>query len=145
MLIEINLSDLAQSEASLAGAEAKLIAAQNNIVFSKANFEKIISKKPTENIHEIQFTNFKLPQSLAESYKISNNENPDLKIAILEHEKSKQDVVIAKSKLLPSAKLSFEVTEYQDLSSTIDEKDQEILKVLRDILKYHEHLKVKYQ
>ena len=42
---EINLSDLAQSEASLAGAEAKLIAAQNNIVSSKANFEKIISKK----------------------------------------------------------------------------------------------------
>ena len=125
---EINLSDLAQSEASLAGAEAKLIAAQNNIVFSKANFEKIISKKPTENIHEIKFTNFKLPQSLAKSYKISSNENPDLKIAILEHEKSKQDVVIARSDLAPSATLSYKIAEQNDFSSTIQKRTQQTLK-----------------
>ena len=42
---EINLTDLAQSEASLAGAAAKLITAQNSLVTSKANFEKIIGKK----------------------------------------------------------------------------------------------------
>jgi outer membrane protein len=125
---EINLSDLAQSEASLAGAEAKLIAAQNNIVSSKANFEKIISKKPTENIQEIQFTNFKLPQSLAESYKISENENPDLKIAILEHEKSQQDVVIARSDLAPSATLSYKIAEQNDFSSTIQKRTQQTLK-----------------
>ena len=125
---EINLSDLAQSEASLAGAEAKLIAAQNNIVSSKANFEKIISKKPTENIQEIQFTNFKLPKSLAESYKISENENPDLKIAILEHKKSQQDVVIARSDLAPSATLSYKIAEQNDFSSTIQKRTQQTLK-----------------
>ena len=42
---EISLTDLAQSESSLAGAMAELIAAQNDLVTSKANFEKIIGKK----------------------------------------------------------------------------------------------------
>ena len=105
---EINLTDLAQSEASLAGAEAKLITA--------------------ENIQEIQFTNYWLPQSLAEAYKISNNENPDLKIAMLEYEKSKQDVVIAKSDLTPSATLSYKIAEQDDFSSTVQKRTQQTLK-----------------
>ena len=37
---EINLTDLAQSESSLAGATAALIAAQNDLVTSRTNFEK---------------------------------------------------------------------------------------------------------
>ena len=43
---EISLTDLAQSEASLAGGQAALIAAQNDLVTSKANYEKIIGIKP---------------------------------------------------------------------------------------------------
>ena len=125
---EINLTDLAQSEASLAGAEAKLITAQNDLVTSKANFDKIIGKKPIENIQEIQFTNYWLPQSLAEAYKISNDENPDLKIAMLEYEKSKQDVVIAKSDLTPSATLSYKIAEQDDFSSTVQKRTQQTLK-----------------
>ena len=125
---EINLTDLAQSEASLAGAEAKLITAQNDLVTSKANFDKIIGKKPIENIQEMQFTNYWLPQSLAEAYKISNNENPDLKIAMLEYEKSKQDVVIAKSDLTPSATLSYKIAEQDDFSSTVQKRTQQTLK-----------------
>ena len=125
---EINLTDLAQSEASLAGAEAKLITAQNDLVTSKANFDKIIGKKPIENIQEIQFTNYWLPQSLAEAYKISNDENPDLKIAMLEYEKSKQDVVIAKSDLKPSATLSYKIAEQDDFSSTVQKRTQQTLK-----------------
>ena len=125
---EINLTDLAQSEASLAGAEAKLIAARNDLVTAKVNFEKIVGKKLTENIQEIQFINFWLPQSLAEAYKISGNENPDLKIAILEYEKSKQDVIIAKSDLAPSASLSYKIAEQDDVSSTVQERTQQTLK-----------------
>ena len=41
---EISLTDLAQSESSLAGARAQLIAAQNDLVTSKANFEKVVGK-----------------------------------------------------------------------------------------------------
>ena len=125
---EINLTDLAQSEASLAGAQAKLAAAQNDLVTGKANFEKIIGKKVTENIQDIEFSNLWLPQSLAEARKISDEENPDLKIAILEYEKAEQDVTIAKSDLIPSATLSYKIAEQEDFSSTIKERTQQTLK-----------------
>ena len=71
---EINLADLAQSESFLAGARAELITAENSLVTSKANFEKIIGKKPSENIQEIKKTNLNLPESLATAYNISNSE-----------------------------------------------------------------------
>ena len=104
---EISLTDLAQSEASLAGARANLIIAQNDLVTSMANFEKIIGKKSTENIQETKETYLNLPKSLAEAYKIANSENPVLQIAILEYEQAKLDVTIAGSELSPSATLSY--------------------------------------
>ncbi|HIO51761.1 MAG TPA: hypothetical protein EYN36_04195, partial [Pelagibacteraceae bacterium] len=73
---EINLADLAQSESSLAGARAALITAQNELVTTKTNFEKVIGKQPSENIQEIKKTNLSLPGSLAAAYNISNSENP---------------------------------------------------------------------
>ena len=122
---EINLTDLAQSESSLAGARAELIAVQNDLVISKANFEKIIGKKPTEDIQEIKETNLNLPESLAAAYRISNSESPDLQIAFLEYKQSKLDVVIAGSDLSPSATLSYKIAEQDDFSSTVQERTQQ--------------------
>ena len=123
---EISLTDLSQSESSLAGAKAQLIAAKNDLITSKANFEKIIGKKITEESIESFEENFlKLPESLASAYKISNFENPDLQIAILEYEKSKLDVTIAGSELSPSATLSYKRAEQDDISSTVQERTQE--------------------
>ena len=122
---EINLTDLAQSESSLAGARAELIAVQNDLVTSKANFERIIGKKPTEDIQEIKETNLNLPESLAAAYRISNSESPDLQIAFLEYKQSKLDVVIAGSDLSPSATLSYKIAEQDDFSSTVQERTQQ--------------------
>ena len=122
---EINLTDLSQSESSLAGARAELIAAENDLVTSKANFEKIIGKKSTEDIKEIEKINLNLPESLATAYRISNSENPDLQIALMEYEQSKLDVVIAGSELSPSATLSYKIAEQDDISSTIQERTQQ--------------------
>ena len=122
---EINLTDLAQSESSLAGATAALITAQNDLVTSKANFEKIIGKKPTENIQEIKENNLNIPESLAVAYSVSNLENPDLQISILEYEQSKLDVVIAGSELSPSATLSYKIAEQEDFGATVKERTQQ--------------------
>ena len=103
---EIGLTDLAQSESSLSGAKAALIAAQNDLVTSRANFEKIIGNKPSENIQDINKVNLNLPESLAKAYKISSLENPNLQIATLEYKQSKLDVIIAGAELSPSATLS---------------------------------------
>ena len=122
---EISLTDLAQSESSFLGANAALIAAQNDLVTSLANFEKVIGEKPSENIQEIREINLKLPKSLAEAYKISNSENPDLQIASLEYKQSKLDVVIAGSDLSPSATLSYKIADQEDLSSSVQDRTQQ--------------------
>jgi len=122
---EISLTDLAQSESSLAGARAELIAAQNDLVTSKANFEKIIGKKPTKDISEIKEIDLNLPESLAAAYNISNAENPNLQIAILEFKQAKLDVVIAGSDLSPSATLSYKVAEQDDVSATVQDRTQQ--------------------
>ena len=95
------------------------------MVTSKANFEKIIGQKPHENIQEIKEINLSLPKSLATAYRISNSENPDLQIAMLEYEQSKMDVVIAGSDLSPSATLSYKIAEQDDFSSTVKDRTQQ--------------------
>ena len=123
---EINLTDLAQSESSLAGARAELIVVKNNLITSKTNFEKIVGKKIIdENVEVSVENNLNLPESLATAFKISNSENPDLQIAFLEYEQSKLDVTIAASELSPSATLSYKRAEQDNISSTIQERTQE--------------------
>ena len=123
---EISLTDLAQSESSLAGARAELIVAKNNLITSKTNFEKIVGKKIIdENVEASVENNLNLPESLATAFKISNSENPDLQIAFLEYEQSKLDVTIAASELSPSATLSYKRAEQDNISSTIQERTQE--------------------
>ncbi len=126
---EINLTDLAQSEASLAGANARLIEAQNKLITSKLNYEKTIGIiNNHENLKEMYFFNYELPASLASANQIAKKENPDLNIAILELEQSQQDILIARSELSPSASLSYKMTQTEDISSSYDETDKEILK-----------------
>ena len=122
---EINLTDLAQSESSFLGGKAELIAAQNDLITSKANFEKIIGKKSPEDIDEIKKIEIDLPTSLAEAYNISNSENPDLQIASLKFKQSKLDVTIAGSDLSPSATLSYKIAEQDDISATIKDRTQQ--------------------
>ena len=126
---EISLIDLAQSESSLAGARAELIAAKNNLITSNANFKKIVGIKLNgNNVERPGKNDLNLPKSLASAYKISNSENPDLQIAALEYEQSKLDLKIAASELSPSATLSYERAEQDDISTTINERTQETLK-----------------
>ena len=124
---EISLTDLAQSESSLAGGTAKLISAQNDLVTSKLNFEKVIGKKAPENTKEIKEINLNLPKSLATSYNISNSENPNLQISLLEYEQAKLDIIIAASELSPSATLSYKVAEQENMSATITERTQQTM------------------
>ena len=125
---EISLTDLAQSEASLAGAQAQLIAAQNDLVTSKANFEKVIGKRPADNIQENEINNLSLPESLATANNISNSENPDLQISFLEYKQAKLDVIIAGSDLSPSATLSYKIAEQDDFSATVQDRTQQTVK-----------------
>ena len=126
---QVTISDVAQSESSLAEAQAKFIQAQNDVLTSKLNYENIIGPLPNSNLLEKNFTiNFVMPENLNSAIELSKKNNPDLNIALLEYEQSEKDIIIAKSDLTPTAKLSFERSYSDDFSSTYDEREKDILK-----------------
>ena len=126
---QVTISDVAQSESSLAESQAKLIQAQNDVLTSKLNYENIIGPLSNSNLLEKKSTiNFVMPQNLNSAIELSKKNNPDLNIALLEYKQSEKDTTIAKSDLSPTAKLSFERTYSNDLSSTYDEREKDILK-----------------
>ena len=53
---EITLTDLAQSESSLAGANAKFISAETELLTAKSNFERIIRLPAPEKLTKNNFT-----------------------------------------------------------------------------------------
>ncbi len=125
----ISLSDVAQSESSLAGAQAKLIQAENDFLTSKLNYENVIGTiNDTEALDKSSITIVNLPNELNSAIEISKKGNPDLIIAQLEYEQSKKDTTSARSDLAPTATLSFDRSKTDDLSSTYDEKEQDTLK-----------------
>ena len=126
---QITLSDLSQSESSLAGAEAKNIKAINDLTTSKLNYENVIGKiNNVDNLNKTLNPISPLPKSLSEAIEISNNNNPDIIIARIEYEQSEKDIKISKADLAPTATLSVERSNTEDFSSTIDEKEQDTIK-----------------
>ena len=125
----ISLSDVAQSESSLAGAQAKLIQAENDFLTSKLNYENVIGKlNDAELLDKSSITVTELPNDLNSAIEISKKNNPNLIIAQLEYEQSKKDTTSAKADLAPSATLSFDRSQTDDFSATYDERDKETLK-----------------
>ena len=126
---QISVVDLAQSESSLAGANAKFIEAKNEVVTGKLIYENVIgSIDNISDLNEKLSFNLKLPQSLGEANKVSQKNNPGLIIAKLELQQSEKDIKIAQASLGPSATLSFETSQTEDLSATYDERDKSVLK-----------------
>ena len=125
---QITASDLAQSQSSLAGAQARYIEAQNNIVTSKLNYENVIGTIAEEaKLKKIYNAQVTIPKNLSEAKKISLEKSPELIIAEIEYGQSELDVKIARSDLSPTAKISLERTYTDDLSATYDEREKDVL------------------
>ena len=126
---QISLSDVSQSESSLAGAEASFIQAQSDLLTSKLNYENIIGPLGNaQSLDKSSIISYQIPGSLNSAIEQSKKSNPDLIIAEMEYEQSKKDTSIARSELVPTAKLSLEKSYSDDLSATYDERDKETLK-----------------
>ena len=126
---QITLSDVSQSESSLAEAQAKLIQAENELLTSKLNYENIIGVlKDPNSLDKKSINEYPLPESLNSAIEISKKNNPDLIIAQLDYEKAQKDKIIAKSDLAPTANLTLERSYTDDLSSTYDEREKDTIK-----------------
>ena len=124
---EITLTDLAQSESSLAGANAQMIIAETDLQNTRVDFEKIIGVSPPNNLETNYQLNIKLPISLSESLDLAKSNNQRLLIAAIDYQIANRDLNIEKSKLSPSATLNYSKSETNQLSSTVDETDEEKL------------------
>jgi len=128
---EITLTDLAQSESSLAGANAKFIAAESELLTSKSNFERVIRLPAPEKLTKnnlIKKITLNLPTNLNTALSFSKKNNPKLLLAEIDYEISKKNVYIEKAKFSPSASINYKQSQSKDLSSSIDERDQELIK-----------------
>ena len=125
---EITLTDLAQSESSLAGANASLIKAKTELLSSKTNFERVTRENVPnfEDLNDKVFIN--LPNSLKDSLEISNLNNLSLLLSKLDYEISIKNLNIEKARLSPSASIKISKSENKDFSSTIDEQNDETVK-----------------
>ncbi len=125
---QITATDLAQSQSSLAGAQAGFIGAQNSIVTSKLAYENIIGPiNINEKLKKTYNADVLIPSNLAEAKKTSEQKSPELIIADIEYGQSELDVKIARSDLSPTAKLLLERTYVDDLSATYDEREKDVL------------------
>ena len=126
---QITTADLYQSESSLAGAKAQFIQSKSELMINKLNYENIIGKLSDPNkLKRSSESIVSVPISLSKSIELSKNNNPDIKIAKLELNKSEKDLSISEADLNPTASLSLERSYTEDLSATYDEKEKDILK-----------------
>ena len=126
---QITITDLSQSESSLAGAQAQFTQASNDLLISKLNYENIIgnSSNPSK-LKKSSKAIVNIPESLNVAIELSKKNNPDIKISELNLIQSEKDLAISEADLKPTASLSLERSYSDDLSSTYDQREKDTLK-----------------
>jgi outer membrane protein len=126
---QITNADVAQSESSLAGAQAQFAMSKSELLINKLNYENIIGKINDPNTLKKNSNSIvNIQKTLNDAINLSKQNNPDLQIAKLDLEISEKDISIVESDLKPTASISLEKSYTDDLSSTIGERNKDILK-----------------
>ena len=126
---QITITDLAQSESSLAGAQAQFTQAKSDLLIAKLTYENIIGNISDPNkLKKNSNAIVSIPKTLDEAINLSKQNNPDIKIAKFDLAQSEKDLAISESDLMPTASLSLERSYADDISSTIDERKKDVLK-----------------
>ena len=126
---QITITDLSQSESSLAGAQAQFTQSKSDLLISKLNYENIIGNiDDPSKLKKSSNSIVKIPENLSKAVSLSKENNPDIKIAELELIQSEKDIEISQSDLSPTASLSLERSYNYDLSTTYDEREKDVLK-----------------
>ena len=126
---KITTADLSQSESSLAGATAQFAQAKSELMISKLNYENIIGTiKDPKKLKKSSKAMVAIPKSLSEAINISKKNDPDIQISRLELNQIEKDLAISEADLKPTASISLERSYADDLSSTYDRRDKDVLK-----------------
>ena len=110
---EITRTDVSLARASVARATAERIQAQGQLTISQATFRQIVGQEP-EDVLENPMLNLSLPQTLDQARDIALNNNPSLIAAQLNLVIAENQLMIARSGLLPTATLNGGVSQRND-------------------------------
>ncbi len=126
---QITNTDLAQSESSLAGAQAQFVKSKSDLLISKLYYENIIGRIEDPNsLKKNPNAIVNIPKTLNEAINLSKKNNPDITIAKLDLAQSEKDLAISESDLKPTASVSLERSYSDDFSATVDQKEKDTLK-----------------
>ena len=126
---QITNADLAQSESSLAGAQAQFAKSKSDLLINKLYYENVIGKIEDPNLLQKNSDAIvNIPKTLTEAINLSKQNNPDITIAKLDLAQSEKDLAISESDLKPTASVSIERSYSDDFSATYDRKEKDTLK-----------------
>jgi len=119
---EITRTDVAQSEARLAGATAGRIAAEGELAASRARFVEVVGDAPgTLETPPIVTT---LPGSLEEAIEVAVSANPDVVAADYVERAARDGVDVVFGELLPSVSVRTTLLDEHDASPFVDTGEQ---------------------
>ncbi len=103
-----SLSAIQQAESRLALAEVNSLAAENNLMDARTNFERVVGMPPPEALDPVDATIAPLPPSLAEAQAITQEKHPVMTVAQADIEAAIAQREAAKSTLYPRLDLEIE-------------------------------------
>ena len=104
---EITLTDLAQSESSLAGANANLIKAKTELLSSQTNFKRVTREEAPNSLNLNENVELVLPNTLSAALELANLNNVDILLSQLDYEIAAKDLNIERARLSPSASINY--------------------------------------
>jgi outer membrane protein len=119
---ELTRTDVAQSRASLSGAQASVAVAVANVKASEANYETVIGRKPGKLAAAHMA---KGPKSLDSALATAQENNPNILAAAFVEEAATHQVEVVKGDLLPSISITGTASVSDDPSVGIERSDFE--------------------
>jgi outer membrane protein len=113
---EVTKTDVAQAQASLAGAQAQALSAESTLQSSIASYRQVIGDEP-RNLAPVQPLGKILPKTLPEAIAISQVENPAIVAALHGVDSAELNVKIVEGALLPTLNLQAQVGQNWDSTS----------------------------
>ena len=114
---EVTKTDVAQAEARRAGATSDLSLAQANLKSSRATYEQVVGRAPS-NLSEPPPIESVLPNTLPSALSIGEGENPDIQQAVYLEKASAYDIKRIIGETLPELNLETEYSESFEPSLT---------------------------
>jgi outer membrane protein len=114
---EVTRTDVAQAEASLAGAQATALAAQSTLQTSIANYRQTIGDEP-KNLDPVKALDKPLPKTLVDALAISQVEHPAIVGSLHGVDAAELNIKVIEGALYPTVGLTGQISQRFDVSGT---------------------------